>query len=103
MIRFFMGAIVAVVCGATSAQAEEISRHRIDVLDRPSYDRNLELAVKEIVARKIGTIRGRLDKDVGPVLVEAENPVWPLSLIARNLNDKASFPADPIIYASITH
>lgn len=101
MLKTLMVA-AAISCGTVSAQAGDASHPRIDIFDRPSYDRKLELAVKRIVARRIGTIRGGLEKDLGPLLVAQANESLSFNQIARSLVGQGPLPT-PTIYASITH
>ncbi|MCV3243774.1 hypothetical protein [Mesorhizobium sp. ZC-5] len=60
-------------CAATPVLAGEMPRRKIDIFERPSYDRKLEQAVMRIVAGRIGDIRGPLKADVGPLLVALDN------------------------------
>ena len=60
-------------CATTPVLAGEMPRRKIDIFERPSYDRKLEQAVMRIVAGRIGEIRGPLNTDVGPLLVALDN------------------------------
>ncbi len=41
-------------------------------IDGPKYDRKIEAAVKKIVAKKVGDIRGPFDTEARPIVGEAE-------------------------------
>jgi hypothetical protein len=60
-------------CATAPVLAGEMPRRKIDIFERPSYDRKLEQAVMRIVAGRIGEIRGPLNTDVGPLLVALDN------------------------------
>jgi hypothetical protein len=60
---------LAASCGIAPVSAGELSRGKIGIFERPSYDRKLEQAVMRIVAGRIGEIRGALAADMGPLLV----------------------------------
>ena len=72
MGKLLMFALIA-SCAATPVLAGEMPRRKIDIFERPSYDRKLEQAVMRIVAGRIGEIRGPLQTDIGPLLVALDN------------------------------
>ena len=72
MRKLAMFALIA-ACATTPVLAGEVPRRKIDIFERPSYDRKLEQAVMRIVAGRIGEIRGPLKADVGPLLVALDN------------------------------
>lgn len=41
-------------------------------IDGPKYDRKIEAAVKKIVAKKVGDIRGPFDTEARPIVADAE-------------------------------
>jgi hypothetical protein len=72
MGKLAMFALIA-SCAATPVLAGEMPRRKIDIFERPSYDRKLEQAVMRIVAGRIGEIRGPLQTDIGSLLVALDN------------------------------
>ena len=69
-----MAAGVAAAAMMTAGPAQAFERapiKRIEVFERPEYDRKLERAAVRIVAGKIGEIRGAIDEAVLIPLIES--------------------------------